>query len=77
MTNALVIVGSLAIVVVAAAWPSLPSFRFRPAGLTSGDRAAWVNRLFSLTATSDDPAVTAAAKALIAALVANETKKGK
>lgn len=77
MTTALVIVGSLVVVAVAAAWPFLPSFKFQPSGLTAADRAAWVNRLFSLTATSDDPAVTAAAKTLIAALVANDTKKGK
>lgn len=78
MTGLAIGIAALLVVAVAAAWPYLPSLPAVSAGLSSSERAAWVNRLFSLTESSDDPAVTAAAKALIAALVASgEPKKGK
>lgn len=59
--------------VVAAAWPYLPSAR--PGGLPASGRAGWVNRLFTLAAEADaagEVAVSAAARALIAALVAEK-----
>lgn len=78
MTGLLIGGVALVVVVLAAAWPYLPSFPAAEAGLSGADRAAWVNRLFTLTEASDDPAVTAAAKNLIAALVATgDPKKGK
>lgn len=78
MTGLVIGLTSIVVVAVAAAWPYLPAIPAAATGLSGADRAAWVNRLFSLTEASDDPAVTAAAKALIAALVASgEPKKGK
>jgi hypothetical protein len=58
----------------AAVLPYLP----KPApadGVSPGDRAGWVNRLFVLAAQADstgEPAIAAAARSLIAALVAEK-----
>lgn len=74
----LVIVAALVVGGTAAAWPYLLSLSRRQAGLSASDRAAWVNRLFALTESSDDASVTNAAKSLISALVAgNDPKKVK
>lgn len=76
---ALAIAGLLA-AAAAAAWPYLP--RPAQAGVSLSGRACWVNRLFTLVGeaeAADEPAVEAAARALIAALVAEKElpKKGR
>lgn len=66
---------------VALAWPYVPSIPGK-AGLSARVRADWVNRLFGLAADAEsaaEPAVAAASRALIAALVAERepAKKGR
>lgn len=58
----------------AAAWPYLPK-PAQSAGISPSDRAGWVNRLFVLVGqaeASGEAAVASAARALIAALVAEK-----
>jgi hypothetical protein len=68
---------------VAAAATALPYLRASaPAGVSPSGRAGWVNRLFVLACQADEsgePAVAAAARALISALVAEKElpKKGR
>lgn len=69
---ALAIVG-LAAAAVAAAWPYLPTAR--PDGVSLPGRAGWVNRLFVLAGEAEaagEPDVAAAARSLIATLVAEK-----
>lgn len=63
---------------LAAAAAALTPYLPKPApseGVTPADRAGWVNRLFVLAAQADgtgEPAIAAAARSLIAALVAEK-----
>ena len=77
--------GIVGIMVAAAAavWPALSKIRI-PANVIpattsdSYDRAAWVNNLFDLAAAADarqEASVSAASRALIAALVAGKDKE--
>jgi len=71
---ALAIAGVLA-ACVAAAWPYLHLPSSRPGGVSLPGRAGWVNRLFVLVGEAEEAgevAVAAAARTLIAALVAEK-----
>lgn len=81
MTVAILALVALGAAGVAFAWPYVPSTPSQP-GLSSRTRADWVNRLFGLAADAEaasEPAVAAASRALIAALVAERepAKKGR
>ena len=57
----------------AVAWPYLPAAR--PGGVSPSGRAGWVNRLFVLAGeaeASGEAAIASAARALIAAIVAEK-----
>ncbi|NBV87918.1 MAG: hypothetical protein EBR88_00110 [Betaproteobacteria bacterium] len=72
--------GVLGLIVAAgaAAWPALAKIKIPSAPATTANsfnRAAWVNNLFELAAVADaqsQPDIAAAARALIAALVAGK-----
>jgi len=71
---ALAISGAL-VACVAAAWPYLHLPAVRPGGVSLPGRAGWVNRLFVLVGEAEEAgevAVAAAARTLIAALVAEK-----
>lgn len=81
MTIAILAVVALGCAGVAFAWPYIPAAAGQPV-LSAKTRADWVNRLFGLAADAEsaaEPAVAAAARALIAALVAERepAKKGR
>lgn len=81
MTPAMVAIVAALVAGGAFALPYIP-FPARSSGLSSSDRAGWVNRLFALAAAADDagePHVAAQARALIAALVNQQepAKRGK
>jgi hypothetical protein len=81
MLLAVVAVAAFAVAGGALALPYLPSTARSP-GVSPADRAGWVNRLFGLAGQADeagDVAVASAARALIAALVAEKElpKKGR
>jgi hypothetical protein len=66
----------IAVGAIAAAWPYL-HVRTGAGPLAASERAQWVSRLFALAEKSDsqkDEAVSSAARALIAALVARQQK---
>lgn len=70
----------VAVAAAAAAWPALSKIKIpdRPATTPDAyDRAQWVNNLFELASVADaksKPDVATAARALIAALVADKEK---
>ena len=80
MTTTAITIVSFVAAAAAAVWPYLPT-PSKPTGLAANDRAGWVNRLFELAAQADESGeaqVAGAARALIAALVAQQpsTRRG-
>lgn len=81
MTPAMVAIAAALVAGGAFALPYIP-LPSRSAGLSSADRAGWVNRLFALAAAADEAGeaqIAAQARSLIAALVNQQepAKKGK